>query len=300
MKKCLLALLIVLLASNVWAVPTIYRHIEPETVSFFTNAATTATSTQFQVNENIKKVKYGGSVTLTGFTCGLSGVTGAYFVSNPSVDLTQYIGLKVNLNTGGKNLTFWPFNTGTGETLSGVELIANGGFADTTGWTPNANCTIASILGGEAGNCLEMTAILSGQKYFTQGSLSLSQYALYQFSGYLKNGTQSGKKVDVSVYKNPNEHYFLQDKLTTASWVQNSGYVTVMNATGNHTMYVYWDEITNTGTILLDSFSLKNVLTPSATGVTITSTIGGPTGGWTMDSGFNLNATSFTVTVSLQ
>jgi hypothetical protein len=274
MKKCLLALLIVLLASNVWAVPTIYRHIEPETVSFFTNAATTATSTQFQVNENIKKVKYGGSVTLTGFTCDLSGVTGAYFVSNPSVDLTQYIGLKVNLNTGGKNLTFWPFNAGTGETLD-VEKLVDPGFADATKWTVPVGWTVAANIA---------TGVLVTDYLGTATTIE-NIGALYKLSFDLVTRTDGSVRM---VFSGTPQSGGFTVPATYSIYRNLVGYYPNYSLGGNGF----------SGTC--DNASLKQVLNPSATGVTITSTIGGPTGGWTMDSGFNLNATSFTVTVSLQ
>ena len=48
--------------------------------------------------------------------------------------------------------------------------------------------------------------------------------------------------------------------------------------------------------MLFDEASVKQVLTPSATGVTITSTPGGTTYNWaSVESGFNYNATSYSV-----
>lgn len=56
---------------------------------------------------------------------------------------------------------------------------------------------------------------------------------------------------------------------------------------------------TTIGTMLFDTVSFKQVLTPSATGVTITSTPNGTTYNWTsIESGFNYNdASGYTYTI---
>lgn len=70
----------------------------------------------------------------------------------------------------------------------------------------------------------------------------------------------------------------------------SSGTVTLANtrlSLVNGTAFV---DFSSAGTMLFDEASLKQVLTPSATGVTITSTPNGGTYNWaSIESGFNYN-----------
>gem|GEM_PF-2987363 len=48
----------------------------------------------------------------------------------------------------------------------------------------------------------------------------------------------------------------------------------------------------------IDDISMKQVLAPSTSGVTIINTCGGNTYNWSINSGINPNAASFNVTIS--
>ncbi len=362
MRKILAVLLIHLILTSTVCAKSIYRHLEPETINFFTAAAGTATSSQFQVNENIKAVKYlaGASKTITGFTCNISDVASYYFVTNPSIALTQYIGLKVVLSDGTKTATFYPFNAGTVETY-GNNIIGNGDFStvsityntlvgtfasgdivtdSVTGaigtfssdtgtvltltnvsgtftatdaitalpslatavvvsqspqsWSTSL-CTIASITGGQSGNCLKITRTSGSQQYANQYRSGKTPGTLWNFSSYIKQGT-NGIYTHTVFFDGTGDKKIINAS-ATSDWVQSSAYATI-SPSGNQASCFLKTDMSSSGTLLFDTISYTQVLTPSSTGVTATTTLGG-TAGMTVESGFDFNKASYTLTASL-
>src|SRR4030042_1922505 len=102
---------------------THFRTIEPETLAY--NALPGTLLNWFDVNENIKKVKYGTGIIIAGFTGGLSMVNGTSFITNPSIDLRQYVGFKATFNDGVKNAVCWFKAPGTGETWGDSVIVGN-------------------------------------------------------------------------------------------------------------------------------------------------------------------------------
>lgn len=276
----------------------VYGPYEPETINFFAAAAGTATSTMWQVNENIKAMKLGGTVTLPGFTCNLSGAANYYFVTNPSTDLTQYIGLKVVLtDAGAKTLTFWPFNVGTGETLSGTNFLQNPTFdVNTLSWSCTLG-TLASVAGGASNNCLELTATSGSTQTIQTNCSSMTTGRLNKLSAYVKSGTSGDQSYSMYLNNHANtKNIILKTGTSSGSWVLVNVYATIED-TGTAMAGMIKNTAT-LATMLFDEFSIQQVVTPSATGVTATTTIGG-TAGMTVDGGFNYNAASYTAVVSL-
>jgi len=75
-----------------------------------------------------------------------------------------------------------------GTSTLGSELIANGGFAsDAASWTPT-NATLASVAGGQAGNCLEVTGDGVGTAVAVQAITTVAGRR-YHFQYYYKSGT---------------------------------------------------------------------------------------------------------------
>ena len=229
---------------------------------------------------------------LAGFTCDLSTVNGTAFITNPSQDLSRFAGHKLTLAAGGKTLVGWGLAAGTGETLD-TEILTNPSFdANTTGWTP-AGCTLASVAGGQTNNCLEITKVdLAYQSAYLDATAAIAGM-LIKSTAYVKSGTSGnqaylfGLSIGASIGTKAGT--------SSASWVQATQYRTG-DATAN-----YFELIKNTvtaGTMLFDTASMKKVLTPSATGITIVSAQGGATRNWTSNDGIDANAASFTLTVS--
>ena len=213
-------------------------------------------------------------VTLSDMTCKLSVASGHAFITNPSVDLTPYIGNKITLtDTAGKKLIGWIKAAGTGETY-GSELMNDPGFSDTSKWTKVGTATVS---GGTANT----VANDDGVKQAIPRTLG----ALYRLTGNVPAVTGSAK-VLVALSQN----------------------VYTLNIAADYTLYKTAIETGDTypgivqkgtGTTTVDNFSVKQVLTPSATGVTIVSSQNGSTYDWASEeTDFIQNDTNYDVTIT--
>jgi hypothetical protein len=221
------------------------------------------------------------SVTLANMRLSLAdGV--AFIDASQAGTLTPYIGSKIVIrDSAGKKAIGYIKAAGTGETYSG-ELISNTSFSDVTGWTPY-RCTVASVTGGQSGNCLQVTlseASTNQSVYNTSGIVQAGK--LYIGSAYIKSGTSGNQSARIQLQQN-----IIKTQITSALWVEISGKITA--GTLDTTFYCVKYSAT-AGTMLFDEVSLKQILTPSVTGVTIVSTQGGSTQNWaSIESGFNYN-----------
>ena len=240
-----------------------------------------------------------GSVTRA--NSRLSLVDGTAFVDFSAADvLTDYIGKRIVItDSAGKKAVGYIKAAGTGETL-GDELATNGGFdSDTTGWSIGNSALLASVAGGESGNCLQITENGVASPYASKG-MSVVQGALYKSNYSVKQGTSStyrGYITGSSIYES---YPVIVDRTSTSEWVAQGPWYRVPIGTGNAWFVLYNIAAQGSGlTHLFDSATFKQVLTPSATGVTITSTPNGTTYNWTsIESGFNYNdASGYTYTI---
>lgn len=235
------------------------------------------------------------TVTLAGLTCNLSLVDGTAFITNPSVDLTPYVGCKITLvDTSGYKVVGWIKAKGSSESLDS-NLVTNGNFTtDTAGWLKAPpETSIASIAGGESGNCLELTAAAGASQAVYRG-VSLVSGVLYKASAYSKSGTSGNESARWNITQAP--HYADVLVNTTASWQEMLRYFT-SSGTGSYDTNLRKNSATN-GTMLFDTHVIQQVLTPSATGVTITSSLDGATYNWfAKHSGFLPNSASFTAII---
>ena len=233
-----------------------------------------------------------GSVTRA--NSRLSLVDGTAFVDfSAAGTLTAYLGQKLTItDSANKKATGYIKAAGTGETL-GSELVTNGGFdSDTTGWRPQS-CTIDSVAGGQSGNCLQITVSETGQAA-SYTDVTASVGGLYRASMYVKSGTSGNESYLLQLWFNEKNLYVVGT--SSGVWVEAVLYAVSTYTTPNVQPYKYGTTI---GTMLFDTVSFKQVLTPSATGVTITSTPNGTTYNWTsIESGFNYNdASGYTYTI---
>ncbi len=207
-----------------------------------------------------------GSVTLANMR--LSLVNGTAFVDfSAAGSLTNYVGRKIVIaDSAGKKATGYIKAAGTGETY-GNERITNGGFDSDTGWTKDAGFAISEGL-------LIGTGI-TGLHGVSQ-TVTTIQKALYKAQFVL-----------ISLSSGTTFFYVFNTSLSTGTTL------------GTHTQYrscpqtVYGMGLQTNGTNVNSSFddvSLKQVLSPSTTGVTIVNTPGGPTQNWAeIESGFDPN-----------
>ncbi len=219
----------------------------------------------------------------------LSLAAGAAFVDFSSAGaLTPYLGSKIEIiDSAGKKATGYIKAAGTGETYQ--EKISNGGFdSDTTGWEAVFGCTIASVAGGDSGNCLEITRT-GGAFQITAQTVAASAGVLLVGSAKVKSGAAGDTAAQLWASTN-SENIMLASAVSSGVWTEMSGKATAPDNIISFSLLKY--NIT-AGTMLFDTASLKRVLTPSATGVTIVSTPGGSTYNWTsIETGFNYNDAS--------
>ena len=116
------------------------------------------------------------------------------------------------------NSGFGVWSNASAET-TGSNLITNGDFTTTiTSWG-TSGCTIASVAGGQSGNCLELTRTSGDSQQAYQTFAGLTVGKLYQVSAYVKSGTSSNEAFSVRA-----TGWGLDEKIegtsVTTSWVQ--------------------------------------------------------------------------------
>jgi hypothetical protein len=212
--------------------------------------------------------------TLSGVTMNISRVAGADFITNPSSDLTGYVGQVMKINDGtGKYLYVKPLAAGTGEAL-GEELLLS--------WTnhPTQGFDTFTTAGREVSSAIELTS--GGRAY---AAITTTVGALYKVTptGYtLNTGTA------------PRWGAFQLPEVTTGDgewdrYYDASGPVEFY-FTKKVAAYIGLRAVFAATNFAVTDTSVKQVTAPSATGVTFEYI--------SVDSGFNYNATSFTIQIS--
>lgn len=280
MRKFLALLLIPFL----FGFQNFHRALEPETVAYYTLGNSDGTS-QFTLNEQMKSLKYnGGIVTLSGLTCNLSLVNGTAFITNPSVDLRKYVGYKISITETTDTLVGWIKSVGSGEALSGIELITNGNFSSDEPPGSSWNRSAAWVISGGVCN-----ADGSGTDNSLNQLINPGQYKLIKLSG---DFTRVSGSCNLGSVNYPNNQKLINITGTYSSYNTNAySYATYWGVSSGYTSFK--------GTI--DNISMQQVTAPSTSGVTIVSTQNGSTYNWTSGTATILpNAASFTAVISAQ
>lgn len=133
----------------------------------------------------------------------------------------------------------------------GAELIVNGGFdSDASSWTAGGSATLASIAGGQSGNCLQITNGSFGSAGQTLPALTVGAY--YQFLVYQKNGLAGGiPRWGI----NPSANEYVGIPSTQANWTLKTFIARVTSATSNLTLIV--NSAAGSQTSLFDGASVK-------------------------------------------
>lgn len=214
----------------------------------------------------------------------LSTVNGTAFVDfGVAGVLTSNLGMKLTILDSSRHpLVGYIKAAGTGQTY-GRQLLPNSTFQNTTNVIAQ-KATLASVAGGQSGKCLQVTVTTSeGDGYELITTVAGEALA---FSIYMKKGTETNYQ-HVTLLDNTYYHLLnWSGNVLPAAWRRYS-----FNATATTTGSVlYMTGHTLNDTSLFGTASLKQILTPSTTGVTITSTSGGTTPNWTSeDASFNPN-----------
>ena len=217
-----------------------------------------------------------GSVTLA--NSRLSLVDGKAFVdfSAPHT-LTPYLNGKLTLtDSAGKKAIGYIKAAGTGETL-GDELVSDTTFDSAGDWTPDAAWSVA----GGVATCVPTV----GRDLINSGGTALLAGVLYKTALEITARTAGSLWVR-----------YPQIGLFHSSVAAHTEYICNVDTTGKKPQL---QSLSSSFSGSITSFSVKQVLTPASTGVTITSTRGGTTYNWTsIESGFNYNdASGYTYTI---
>lgn len=276
--------------------------IEPDLVSYIALNPSLTNAQIAALDANLKAIKYGSGITLNALTCKLSLVDGTAFVTQPSIDLRPYLGFKLSFSDGSKTLVGYAKAAGTGETL-GSELVPNGDFevwtdANTPGsW--NKGTVGSSTINREASDihggsyCARFDIVSGAAATLTKSGL-WTPGMLYKRSYWHKVTANSAKSY---TYSTPETTFGVYLTLNATSWYNLVGYGTA--SVNDATLALARNTTSGDYSIYFDDISVKQVLTPSATGVTIVSAAGGTTYNWaTQETGFNPNAAAFTVTIT--
>jgi hypothetical protein len=226
-----------------------------------------------------------GSVTSS--NTKLSAADGTAFVDFSTANvLTDYVPYKGKLtitDSTGKKLVGYIKAAGTGETL-GANVLTNGDMESFTGWTQGRGAlsaeTTDKIEGAQSGKF----TLTYTTGYFTKQP-AWSPDCLYAIDGFIKNLTIDTMYIEVGPLGNRKRIF--PRSVPPSTWTEFSGYYTPPTSSAT-SMFLGYGLSGNAW--LTDNVTIKQVLTPSTTGVTITSTPDGSTYNWeSQESGFNYN-----------
>ena len=225
--------------------------------------------------------------TATRANTKISAVDGSAFVDfseSAYLTLPEHRGCKLTItDSAGKKLIGYIKAAGTGETL-GANVLTNGDMESFTGWLQKNGAlsaeTTDKIEGAQSGKF----TLTGGIGYFYR-SPAWSLDCSYAIDGSIKNLTIGTMYIEVGPAGNRKRIF--PPSVPPSTWTEFSGYYTLPTSSGVFVSYAYG---LSGNAWLTDNVTIKQVLTPSATGVTITSTADGSTYNWaSKEEGFNYN-----------
>lgn len=258
-------------------------------------ASRAADGVRFPLSQRVKNtLGVDESVSLDDESSGaiaLSIVDGAAFAmpgDGSGADLSTYAdGAHVLQVVDGAGKIAWARlgAAGTGETL-GSELLANPSFdGGTNSWSAEAGATLSSIAGGQSGNCLQITCDGSDNP-LGYSAVSVFAGGLYRFGSYVKEGTEATYRIYMTGGDTSN---YIQGE-ADGTWAYHQRFFVPSNPSYNLVLRQLASAGAGT-TLLYDEASVKQVLTPPATGVWLESTPGAADKTLAyIQSGFNANA----------
>ena len=204
--------------------------------------------------------------------------------------LTDYVPDRSKLtitDSAGKKLIGYIKAAGTGETL-GANVLTNGDMESFTGWTQAYGAfsaeTTDKIEGAQSGK-FTLTNTLGYGYFYRYPAWSLD--CLYAIDGFIKNLTIDTMYIEVGPVAGYNRKQIFPLSVPPSTWTEFSGYYTPPTSS---LIFISYANGLSGNAWLTDNVTIKQVLTPSTTGVTITSTADGSTFNWaTKEAGFNYN-----------
>jgi len=140
------------------------------------------------------------------------------------------------------------------------ELVANGGFdSDTTSWAAAASAILASVLGGQSGNCLRVTE--GGEIHpNTFQDVSVVAGKLYEGSIWVKKGTEATFRWRLRDQDNATDIFYSADAEAGTGWGRHAHSFTAPVGCTTVRVVVYQRCGAGAGTnIYFDSISIKEL-----------------------------------------
>jgi hypothetical protein len=157
-----------------------------------------------------------------------------------------------------------PFRTKISKTDSslatiGADKVTNGGFgSDTSSWTAANSASLASIAGGQSGNCLQITEDGEANPAAYQ-DITVTPGKLYYVYGYVKEGTEASYRFYA---KDGNDNFagFKTVLEATSSWVLKGFYMFAQTSTITIYLMQVCEAAAGT-TLLFDTIKMKEATT---------------------------------------
>ena len=136
------------------------------------------------------------------------------------------------------------------------ELVTGGDFESTSGWSAYQG-TIASVSGGQSGNCCQLTQT-SGEYSKVERTITLVKGQRYRLTGYIKSGTSGDESYEIGVRNNDYVYDAKITGTTSGEWVQVSQDFDFAHDVSP--IYIRFQKNTGTsGTMLFDEISVKKI-----------------------------------------
>lgn len=142
--------------------------------------------------------------------------------------------------------------------LSGKEEMVNGSFETDPNveWIPS-NGTIASVAGGQSGNCLEIIRVSGNEQYARQTfSSPLTVGKKYKVLWWIKSGTSGNEQSTLHITQSGVGSTVYYERNTTASWAY---YEAIFTADSNSVQIALSKDSATPGTMLFDQVSIQEV-----------------------------------------
>lgn len=165
-----------------------------------------------------------------------------------------YNGINIGASLGNllTNSRFGVWSSST-PALSGVELSPNPGFANVDGLTAT-DATLASVAGGQSGNCLEITRT-GGSLQSATFSIATVVNQLYAATVYAKAGTSGNEVASIHILDAADAEIEYTAITTSGSWQSMTRYFRAKTTT---TKIVLRKNSATAGTMLFDTDSVQS------------------------------------------
>jgi len=147
------------------------------------------------------------------------------------------------------------FSTGLRNKLLGktVDTVENGSFtADTSGWSA-IDATLASVSGGQDGNCLQVTNTTSANGYAYQAQIVKKGHR-YMIEIYHKNGTTTGR---IKIGTSANDGSYVDEALDDSDWTKHLFLIDVPDTVNTIYITLQVNSVVANDTSLFDEVKCK-------------------------------------------